>query len=99
MYIGLLEGSHEPSPSTGYARVEGDLEQGAIFPASKGYGEITHLALFEAETGGALLQTVELPAPVDVHAGVIPIVRAGQLLRGLDVTSQIKVSAAGNMKL
>ena len=99
MYIGLLKGSHEPSPSTGYARVEGDLERGAIFPVSKGYGEITHLAIFEAETGGTPLQTVELPAPVDVHIGVIPIVRAGQLLRGLDVTSQVNVSASGNMKL
>lgn len=99
MYIGLLIGSNEPSPSTGYARVEGDLGQNVAFPLSEGYGMVTHIALYDSADADRPVDTIALPEPVDVHAGVIPLVHNGQLFRGLDVTGHVTIRAAGNAKL
>ena len=96
MYIGLLNGSHEPDSSTGYARVKGELSQVLAFDADKGYGMITHIALFDAAEGGKPLKTIELPEPVDCHDGVIPLVHNGKLLRGLDVTAHVTLKTAVN---
>lgn len=99
MYIGLLIGCNEPSSSSGYCRMEGDFNGMVAFPVSAGYGEITHIALFDAAEGGVPVETIELPEPVDCHKGVIPIVNCGRLLRGLDVTAQIKLKAAGAARI
>lgn len=93
MYIGLLVGSYEPSPSTGYCRVEGDLSQTLGFPTSKGYGIVTHIAVFATPHGGEPVETIELLQPVDCHIGVIPLLHEGKLLRGIDVTAQISLKS------
>lgn len=96
-FIGLLIDTTEPDASTGYARVEGDLDCTLIFPTSTGYGMITHIGIFDSEVGDTLLDTIELPEPVDVHEGVIPIVQNRRLLRGIDVTAHVVLKSADLM--
>lgn len=99
MFIGLLCGVNEPNPSSGYARIEGYLTQTLAFNPSSGYGMVTHIALYDEADGGAPLKTIELPEPVDVHAGVIPIIHEGRLLRGVDVTAHILTATKGQSNL
>lgn len=98
MFIGLLCGDHEPDPSSGYARVEGYLTQTLAFNTSSGYGMVTHIALYDDAEGGEPLKTIELPEPVDVHDGVIPIIHEGKLLRGIDITAKLKIHTSGQSK-
>lgn len=89
-YIGLLRADGtEPSAGSGYARSEAKAI--AIFPDSinEGYGKINAVAFFDAPTGGTATRTAPLPEPINVHAGVIPIFRAGKLLRGVAARAEI----------
>lgn len=95
MYVGLLNGSMEPDSSTGYMRIESDLNCTVFFPVSKGYGVITKIGLYEDKTGREPIETINLPEPVDIHEGVVPIVHSRKLLRGLDVTAKILASTSG----
>lgn len=96
MYIGLFVGFTEPDPSTGYARVEGDLSQTIVFPPSRGYGAITHIGVF-GENGG-LVNRLPLPEPVDCHDGVIPFIHEGRLFRGVDVTAKVVAGTKAQIK-
>lgn len=98
MYIGLLNNKTEPSPASGYARVEGDLTGPVFFPVSKGYGVITHIAVYEAAEGGDPVETIELAEPVDCHEGVTPFIHGGKLLRGMEVSARGVLHAAGECK-
>lgn len=97
MYVGLLNGSTEPDKSTGYMRKESDFDHTVFFPVSKGYGTITHIGLYETETGGDPVDVIRLPEPVDVHRGIIPVVHNRKLLRGVDVTAKIIANTTGSM--
>lgn len=97
MIIGLLLESREPDSSTGYTRVEGDINHTVVFPVSSGYGVITHIGIFDSINGGAVLEKIKLPEPVDCHEGVVPIVHHGKLLRGIDVTAKVKLKSADLM--
>lgn len=91
-YIGLLIGSVEPDSGLGYSRIEGKLGQTLAFPkASNDYGLVTGIAVYDSPTGGEPLEVVTLQKPVDISAGIIPIVRGRNLLRGADVTARVKV--------
>lgn len=98
MYLGLITGSQEPHPSTGYCRVEGDLHQTVGFPTSKGYGIITHVATYTDAVGGEPIELVELSAPVDCHTGVIPLWVAGKLLRGVDVSAAVALKSGARAR-
>lgn len=98
MYIGLLNDKTEPSHTSGYARVEGDLTVPVFFPVSKGYGLITHIAVFDTAEGGDPVETIELAAPVDCHEGVTPFIHDGKLLRGMAVSARGVLRAAGECK-
>lgn len=106
VYLGLLGvGMEEPLPETGYIRVpagEVDLWEAPtmlegrqfVFPDVKapGYGRIFCIGLYNAQVGGDLLYTWDIPELVDVHEGVIPAVVDGRLIRGVDVSAQVIVS-------
>lgn len=89
-YIGLLKADgSEPTPENGYHRVAAtDI---SIFPDSinDGYGIICSAAYFDAPEGGAVIGTANLPVPVDCHAGVTPIFKDGNLLRGVAVRAEV----------
>lgn len=95
MYIGLLNDNIEPSPVSGYARVEGDLTGTVFFPASKGYGVITHIAVFDTAEGGDPVDVIELDKPVDCHEGVTPFVHGGKLYRGKEMSARGVLRATG----
>lgn len=93
-YIGLLIGSAEPDNGLGYSRAEGTFDETIVFPtAQTDYGLITALALYDSPEGGEPIEIVELPKPVDIGQGIIPIVRDKALLRGVDVTARVTVHA------
>lgn len=105
-YIGLLGPSgKEPCPESGYSRVKlGDAD---LWDAPKlldgnqlvfdeatapGYGLISMISLYNAPEGDQPLYIWVLDEPVDVHAGVIPAVVNGRLIRGVDVSAQVIAS-------
>lgn len=107
-YIGLLGNDlTEPPKESGYKRVpSGDVNllentdflkgRQFVFPevTSPGYGQIFCAALYDAEKDGNILYIWPLPQSVDVHEGVIPGLINGQLLRGIDVSSEVIVKLA-----
>lgn len=108
-YVGLLTKGHvEPDAVTGYARVcvEGEKvpefdDLSVLFreASAPGYGDVTHIAIFDADGGDAPIIVRELPEPVNVHEGVVPIITAGKLLRGLAVSATVQLTAAGDCRM
>lgn len=93
-YVGLSVNGKEPDVSTSYARVgvESIETAPAIFPPiTADCGDVTAIVVYD-ETE-EVIRTIELAEPVNVHAGVIPIVQNGKLFRGLDVTAQISLKS------
>ena len=105
-YIGLAVGEpfQEPPQESGYARVPMEsfnpAEDLVVFPdaAGPGYGLVTHYGLFDCAEGGVPLLLCPLPEPVDVHAGVIPLIREGRLLRGVDVSARCIIRSASTAR-
>ena len=102
-YISLLraDGS-EPEISSGYARSclgEVDLLEIPVLLRNRqipfpdvlppGYGDIVAIAVYDQETEGEALWIWPLPAPMDVHAGVTPVIMDGTLYRGVEVKAQV----------
>lgn len=106
-YIGLMGvGDKEPSVEAGYARVgigQVDLLEAPrllngrqiVFNevTAPGCGLVYEIGLYNAPEGGELLYYWNLPEPVDVHAGTIPVVHNGKLLLGLDVSANISLAS------
>ena len=99
-YVGLSINGKEPDADTGYARVGvGIIEdiQAIFSPITADCGNVTAIVVYDEN--GEIVQTIELPEPVNVHAGVIPIVQNGKLFRGLDVTAYVSIKAAGDCNI
>lgn len=108
VFVGLLraDGS-EPSALSGYKRIPAGESEFSKIPEvvsrqqiifddvqAPGYGEITAIAVYHKQESGRPVWLQELPAAVDVHEGVIPIIVRGQLLRGLEVQAQVTMQSA-----
>lgn len=105
-YIGLMgPGGQEPPAETGYCRVgigEVDLWEAPrlltgrqiVFNEIKapGYGRIYSIGMYNAPEGGELLYVWDVPENMDFHAGVIPAILDGRLVRGLEVSMEILMS-------
>lgn len=99
-YVGLSVNGKEPDASTGYARVgaESIEDAPAVFPpVTADCGNVTAIVVYGES--GEVIRTIELPEPVNVHAGVIPIVQNGKLFRGVDVTAHVSIKAAGDCNI
>lgn len=105
IYIGLLRADGtEPDETSGYCRAiaqgtQADfnriLEEGqTVFPdvTAPGYGLITAAAAWNTEEGGTTAAFWNLPEPVDVHPGVVPVIHKGKLYRGVAVQAEITVN-------
>lgn len=95
IYVALLTGGKESD----YGRVYTDefdhvpeldeFREFLLHPAvDGGYGLVNAVALYGCETGGEPLKVFCLPEPVDVHAGVIPFLHGGKLMRGVEVRAE-----------
>lgn len=111
IYVGLLRADGtEPDPASGYQRsiVQGTSETVSqllkagqiVFPdvTEPGYGEVVCVAAWKREFGGVSLTAWPLPEPVNVHAGVVPVIHKGKLLMGVDVKARCIVKPAAQCK-
>lgn len=104
-FMGLLrEDGTEPPAASGYTRVSvgkvlitsiGNIPyaQQIVFPdvMPPGYGNITDLALFLEKEGGEAVVLWDLPEPIDVHQGVVPVIHNGKLWRGVDTKATVTI--------
>ena len=91
-YVGLSVNGKEPNADTGYARVGvGIIEdiQAIFSPITADCGDVTAIVVYGEN--GEVVRTIELPEPVNIHAGVIPIVKNEKLFRGVDVSARCSV--------
>ena len=102
-YIGLLTaGGKEPDEKSGYCRVcIGEMELREMSSALEnrqivfqdvqepGYGIVEAAALYNMEKGGVPMAHWNFQMPLDVHAGVVPVIQNGRLWRGMDVTAKL----------
>lgn len=103
-YVGLLRADlTEPRKHTGYKRipvsydfVEFISDKLIAFPAASGlgYGTIVGLSIYDKETGGEAIHQLNLPEPVNIRAGVIPIVRGGKLYRGMELDVKVDLNTS-----
>lgn len=104
VYIGLLRADMtEPCAESGYARAEvpcanlRDLYCGRqiVFPDVKapGYGVITSVAVYDKKNDGMVVDAWNLPAPQDVHEGVVPLLYNGVLYRGMEVQARVELGS------
>ena len=107
IYIGLLRADGtEPVEASGYSRsiaqgtaetVSHILQNGqVVFPDvyDPGYGEIKSVAVWNHPEGGKPEMVWDLPEPVTVHAGVVPVIHKGKLFMGVDVKARCIVQPA-----
>lgn len=99
IYVALLTGGKESN----YGRVCTDefdhvpeldeFREFLLHPAvDGGYGLVNAVALYGCETGGDPLKVFQLPHPVDVHAGVIPFLHNGELMRGIEIHAEARTN-------
>lgn len=102
LYIALFRtDGTEPDKASGYRRIAVDaapedapqlLQSRQIaFPdvTAPGYGMVAAAAVCTAETGGDTLCIRKFPEPLNVHAGVVPVIHNGRLYRGVDVKARV----------
>lgn len=107
LYLGLLRSDGtEPPAESGYHRVEVTTTETAYvdtvaFPEVRapGYGNITDVVLYDQLQNGNIVLLLPQPFAQDVHTGIIPFVRDGQLYRGVDVSASFVASMADDCKL
>lgn len=106
LYLGLLrDDGTEPPTESGYHRVEVTTTEDAYvdtvaFPEVRapGYGNITDVVLYDQLQNGNIVLLLPQPSAQNVHTGIIPFVRNGQLYRGVDVSASFVASMADDCK-
>lgn len=102
LYIALFgtDGT-EPDKASGYHRIAVDVapedapkllqSRQIVFPdvTAPGYGMVAAVAAYAAESGGNALCIRKFPEPLEVHAGVVPVIHNGRLYRGVDVKARV----------
>ena len=107
-YMGLFRGDGaEPPREAGYERVcLGEVEildipalpvrEQIVFSdvTAPGWGLVSGFWVFDRAEGGGPLYIWDLPEPVNVHEGTIPVIYQGRLLLGIDVSANIILESA-----
>lgn len=105
LYAGLLRlDGTEPPQESGYRRIpvpgaklpNALFGRQIVFPdvTAPGYGVVDKITVYVDESAPMYLASWDLPEPLDVHEGVIPIIANGRLLRGLEMQAQVTMQSA-----